>query len=513
MNLWMTVVILAFGLTATSCTEYIVNTEDNPVTPTVPTTPLTFQEQLEAIDGISDITVEKTKNGTDAYHFFVDQLIDHNNPGKGTFKQRVAMTYKGAGHTTVLYTEGYMMGSNGKNIRWTDLYDQYDANTIEVEHRYFGESLPEPIENVNYTYLNCEQAAEDLHHVVALIKKNKVCTGKWMATGVSKSGINTALYAYFSEKKGYDDIDVYVPFCAPFLLEIDSKNIGTYIITEAGKSTGIHDKINAIPQKMLQQPMRDKLIELVWEKDGKMLELTKYIVLRAMLGPDAEIDEADVMPLLHKSIIITRIYNYYNNLFGKLAYVPASKLKDYIPDPETADAATLDWFTNATYEDINKMMTEKAGTRAEYTDEELVEQRKEDPNFPYYIQTYRELGNYQFDFSAIAGNGYITEQDIINTYSKTNNKVNLARFVKQFSNQTTKDFLDNFLPKTSKKMVFVYCENDPWTGGAIPDSDNPNVVKFVSPGGGHSEDILDEDYFPKEWREKILGQINAFLGI
>ena len=139
MNLWMTVVILAFGLTATSCTEYIVNTEDNPVTPTVPTTPLTFQEQLEAIDGISDITVEKTKNGTDAYHFFVDQLIDHNDPGKGTFKQRVAMTYKGAGHTTVLYTEGYMMGSNGKNIRWTDLYDQYDANTIEVEHRYFGD--------------------------------------------------------------------------------------------------------------------------------------------------------------------------------------------------------------------------------------------------------------------------------------------------------------------------------------------------------------------------------------
>ena len=138
------------------------------VTPTVPTTPLTFQEQLEAIDGISDITVEKTKNGTDAYHFFVDQLIDHNDPGKGTFKQRVAMTYKGAGHTTVLYTEGYMMGSNGKNIRWTDLYDQYDANTIEVEHRYFGESLPEPIENVNYTYLNCEQAAEDLHHVVAV---------------------------------------------------------------------------------------------------------------------------------------------------------------------------------------------------------------------------------------------------------------------------------------------------------------------------------------------------------
>jgi hypothetical protein len=167
-----------------------------------------------------------------------------------------------------------------------------------------------------------------------------------------------------------------VPFCAPFLAEIDSKKIGTYIITEAGKSTGVHDKLYAIPQKMLQQPMRDQLIELIWAKDGKMLELTKYIVIRALLGPDAKIEEDEVLTLLQKSVMIGRIYNYYNNLFGKLANVPAVKLKDYIPD-----------------------------------------------------------------------------------------------------------------------------------------SSNPNVVKFVSPGGCHTERILNEDHFPKEWRDKIIGKIDAFLGI
>ena len=61
--------------------------------------------------------------------------------------------------------------------------------------------------------------------------------------------------------------------------------------------------------------------------------------------------------------------------------------------------------------------------------------------------------------------------------------------------------------------VIVYCENDPWTGGAIPDSSNPNVVKFVSPGGCHTERILNADHFPKEWRDKIIGKIDAFLGI
>lgn len=80
--------------------------------------------------------------------------------------------------------------------------------------------------------------------------------------------------------------------------------------------------------------------------------------------------------------------------------------------------------------------------------------------------------------------------------------MSLARYAKHYSNSMIKDFLDNFLPKSKKKMVFVYCENAPWTGGAIPDSNNPNVVKIVSPGGCHSDDILNENYFPKEWREK-----------
>lgn len=40
---------------------------------------------------------------------------------------------------------------------------------------------------------------------------------KWVATGISKGGISTTLYAFYSTQYGWNDIDLYVPFCAPFL--------------------------------------------------------------------------------------------------------------------------------------------------------------------------------------------------------------------------------------------------------------------------------------------------------
>ena len=84
---------------------------------------------------------------------------------------------------------------------------------------------------------------------------------------------------------------------------------------------------------------------------------------------------------------------------------------------------------------------------------------KEDPKTPSLVQVYRELGTYDYDYSVIADNGYLTEEDIKNTYEKR----------------------------------------------------NTNVVKFISPGGCHTDYILYEEFYPKEWSDRIIAQINAFL--
>lgn len=38
-----------------------------------------------------------------------------------------------------------------------------NANWVEIEYRYFGNSLPEPLEDMNLTYLYSDQAAVDIH--------------------------------------------------------------------------------------------------------------------------------------------------------------------------------------------------------------------------------------------------------------------------------------------------------------------------------------------------------------
>jgi hypothetical protein len=49
------------------------------------------------------------------------------------------------------------------------------------------------------------QASEDYHAIVTALRGSGYFNGQWLATGTSKSGIASALYAYYSEKKGYND--------------------------------------------------------------------------------------------------------------------------------------------------------------------------------------------------------------------------------------------------------------------------------------------------------------------
>ena len=81
-----------------------------------------------------------------------------------------------------------------------------DANLIFVEHRYFLASTPEPRD---WTYLTAEASADDLHDVRTLL--GTIYPGKWIATGISKGGTTTMLYATFYP----EDVDVYVPYVGP----------------------------------------------------------------------------------------------------------------------------------------------------------------------------------------------------------------------------------------------------------------------------------------------------------
>ena len=121
-----------------------------------------FAQSIE--DALFDLEgIKFTKVADNKYECFVKQLIDHENPEKGTFYQRLELTHVGFEAPNVMNTQGYQLNRN-KNEVATIL----KANYINIEHRFCGKSVPSPLD---WQYLNLEQATADLHHINQLLKK------------------------------------------------------------------------------------------------------------------------------------------------------------------------------------------------------------------------------------------------------------------------------------------------------------------------------------------------------
>ncbi len=152
-----------------------------------------------------------------AYKLLIKQPLDHNNPSAGYFYQKVYFSHFDYENPTAIITNGYQKGSN--NI--TEVAKLTQANQLNVEHRYFGESKPD---EMDYSYLNFEQVAKDLHRIRLLF--NKIYTGKWISTGISKGGTTTIFYKYFFP----NDVDVSIPYVAPLNYEYEEKRIYEFLV-------------------------------------------------------------------------------------------------------------------------------------------------------------------------------------------------------------------------------------------------------------------------------------------
>ncbi len=175
-----------------------------------------FAQSIE--DALFDLEgVKFTKVADDKYECFIKQFIDHKNPEKGTFYQRIELTHVGFDAPNVMATQGYQL-NRSKN----EVVAILNANYINIEHRYCGKSVPSPLD---WKYLNLEQATADLHHINQLFKQ--IYTGKWVSTGISKGGQTTIFYRYFYP----NDVDVSIPYVAPLNLEFEEKRIYKFLDT------------------------------------------------------------------------------------------------------------------------------------------------------------------------------------------------------------------------------------------------------------------------------------------
>lgn len=193
-----------------------------------------------------------------AYKLLIRQPVDHNNPHKGYFYQRAFLSHRGFHRPTVIVTEGYARSVN----RPYELTGLLEANQIDVEHRFFGVSIPD---TVDYDYLNFEQLTADLHHINQLFRN--IYRGKWVSTGISKGGTTTIFYRYFYP----DDVDVSVPYVAPVNLEYEDKRIYQFLDTVGSKEC--REKIYKLQVRMLEN--REEVLPLLrWYGKGAKLEFS-----------------------------------------------------------------------------------------------------------------------------------------------------------------------------------------------------------------------------------------------
>lgn len=538
-RLWMLFAVIT--LLVVGCTDDNIN----PTTPEKPDEPeevvKTASEVLKEIEGVSDIKEEKDEDGNSVTSFYFKQPIDHKNPAAGTFVQYCVLHYKGSKHTTVMHTHGYSITtSKNAKVRQLELAKILDANYLAVEHRYYYRSIiglteedtikgipSTKVQNEYWKYNTAEQSTADLHNIVTALKKSGYFDGKWVSSGVSKNGILTALYAYFYP----NDMDVYVPFCAPFCDGAETTGIGKWLTNESGgKGTDLQKAVWDVLNRMTtDDKLRDELANLYKEEHGGDAKIQKYSTATAMLA---------------------LTYSYMANMFYKFCYRPTDEWDGVIPNENSSAELYYGFITlgktkywerlknlrqlwddeelkgDDDYEDEIDDDYEDEEDRDFDEDDDPISSRRAASSWTlkfhsflntiYFVHAASELGYFLYDWTILPENHLLSDSNI----KWLKDKQTIKRYNKwydvKYDDGMMKSFLDfvkNNRTKDKCKMLFVYGGNDPWTGAAIPDpdKDDPCVKKYVVPNGTHNAFLTNPEYYRPEDKDYIVNTVKEWL--
>jgi hypothetical protein len=125
---------------------------------------------------------------------------------------------------------------------------------------------------------------------------------------------------------------------------------------------------------------------------------------------------------------------------------------------------------------------------------------------PFQVQISIDQGNWAFDYKWFLDGKLLSDSD--KKYLKDNMEANRNSKPIELEINLVKN-----LKTTTKKMIFVYGEDDPWTGAAIPDPTNPNVKKYTIPHGSHTDEFDKYAWYlgGAEMAKQILDDIKAVL--
>ncbi|MBA8825982.1 hypothetical protein FHX42_003348 [Saccharopolyspora lacisalsi] len=405
-----------------------------------------LNEALETVPGLTVVGEHTAPRGFRFLELDFVQPVDHADPASGLFRQRLTLLHRGFERPVVAHTSGYDVPEGPFRAEPTRLLD---ANQISIEHRFFGESRPNP---VDWNELTIRQMAADEHRIIRVL--GEVYRARWITTGASKGGM-TAIYhrclhphdvagtiAYVAPNNVDNERDHYDEFLA---------NVGTAECRAA---------LTALQRQALIR--RDELVARLRARAASQ----GFTFDRVIGGIERG---------LEMSVVDTRFaFWQYRGLTDRDA-IPAT----------TAS-------TDAIYEFIDATVGFSF-----YTDQGIR------PYVPYYYQAGTQLGWPHVTPTEL--------EDLLHHEQLLHPRGLVPREIPMRFRPHVMDRVDRWVRYAGQRLLFVYGENDPWSAEPfrLGPGTRDSAVRTV-PGGNHGSEIAG---LADEQRRQAIAAVRRWAGV
>jgi len=382
-------------------------------------------ELLDRLRALPGVTATPMPTETAGFTYIVLQFtqpVDHEDPDGQTFQQRVSLLHRDLAGPMIVQTSGYWDYYLDSPVELTRLLT---ANQISIEHRFFGDSRPDP---ADWSKLTIKQMADDQHQIITALRS--IYDGSFLTTGGSKGGM-TAIY----HRRFYpDDVDGTVPYVAPQSFGAPDLRYTAFVDT-LGPAT-------------CRQAVRDVAVELLANRRAMVeAKATEQAAIE-----DHAYNRVALAPAVETSIVSLEwaFWQYYG--VGLCNDVP----------PPTASDAELWGFLDLVSPPSDNDDTQVAAFDA------------------YYHQAYAQLG--YPDTGATYLDPYVRFTDA--DYAGS-----LPAAVPAYDGGAAMRDIDQWVRTEGDRLLFVYGEWDPWTGGRFELGEATDSVSLVQPRGSHGARI------------------------
>ena len=389
-----------------------------------------IRARLEAIPGMRVLS-EKQLSGHTFFMLAFRQPVDHGDPSRGTFEQRLNLLHRSTDRPMILHTTGYDVPDYAFTSEPTRLVD---GNQVSVEERYFTPSRPDP---TDWRYLNIWQAAADHHRVVQALKP--IYTKPWISTGASKGGMATVYHKVLYPH----DLAGAVPYVAPDNTNVRDQRPYTRFLQTVGTAS-CRAALTRVQRFALSHRKRLDAKYAAAAADNKWT----FDIL-------GSVDRALEMAV-------------EDTAWAFWQYHGRSEC-DSVPGPDL----TVD----GTYAFLDKI-----DGMDFYADQGAA------PYIPYYYQAGTQLGWPEPDFARLGLRGLVRYPGLYTPRS------NVPREIPMRFDPRVMPAIDKAVRFGGSRLLFVYGQADPWSvkrfrlGPGTRDS-----ALYVAPGANHGADIAGLD--------------------